>query len=207
MRPQASGGGSGGGGAAVPRLLLHNHSLTSSPTAPQCHKQVNLKYMKKSARDEARAAFKQQAKAAKRAKLDPEQAKGTLALQKEAAAAQAAQQNGAVGSGSEDDDEEGSEGSSSGDDSDAEQSRKQRRLAGAADGVQQQRQRQGAVGQLAIPNGEHCTVLCWRVGSFEAYECHACCWQPCRSGQPGCLSLAPNQLSLPPDCCRQAPQP
>lgn len=35
--------------------------------------QVNLKYMKKSARDEARAAFKQQAKAAKRSKLDPDQ--------------------------------------------------------------------------------------------------------------------------------------
>ena len=51
-----------------PPPLLNPPSPT--PAAP-C--QVNLKYLKKSARDEARAAFKQQAKAAKRAKLDPEQ--------------------------------------------------------------------------------------------------------------------------------------
>jgi hypothetical protein len=46
--------------------------------------------MKKSVRDEARAQYKQQAKANKRTKLDPDLAKGTLALQREAAAAAAA---------------------------------------------------------------------------------------------------------------------
>ena len=44
---------------------------------------LNLKYMKKSARDEAKAAFKQQYKQNKRAKLDPDRAKTTLELQRE----------------------------------------------------------------------------------------------------------------------------
>jgi hypothetical protein len=45
--------------------------------------QVNLKYLKKSARDATKAAFKQQYKQSKRAKLDPDQAKTTLELQRQ----------------------------------------------------------------------------------------------------------------------------
>lgn len=51
---------------------------------------VNLKYLKKSAKDEAKAQFKQQYKQNKRAKLDPDQAKTTLQLQKEQSKAKAA---------------------------------------------------------------------------------------------------------------------
>ena len=50
--------------------LLPAPRLAAAHPLPCPHRvQVNLKYLKKSARDEARAAFKQQAKAAKRSKL------------------------------------------------------------------------------------------------------------------------------------------
>ncbi|PSC68647.1 surfeit locus 6-like protein [Micractinium conductrix] len=101
-------------------------------------KVVNLKYMKKSARDEARAAFKQQHKAVKRAQLDPDTAKTTLELQKEAAAKQAAQQ-AANGAAESDDDSEGG-GSDSG--SDGEGGERQQQQQPGRDGLQ--------VGQLAI---------------------------------------------------------
>lgn len=109
--------------------------------------QINLKYMKKSARDEAKAAFKQQYKAAKRSKLDPDQAKGTLALQKEAAAAASRQQQGQDGSdaeGSGSDDEEHGSGSD-----DDEEPRAQSGGAAAPHA-----QHGTALGQLAIPKGE-----------------------------------------------------
>ncbi|KFM25313.1 Surfeit locus protein 6-like protein [Auxenochlorella protothecoides] len=61
---------------------------------------VNLKYVKKSVRDEAKAAFKAQYKENKKAQLDPDQAKSTLDLQREVAAAAAAEQR-ASGRGNE----------------------------------------------------------------------------------------------------------
>jgi hypothetical protein len=113
--------------------------------------------MKKSARDEAKAAFKQQAKAAKRAKLDPDQAKGTLQLQKEAAAAAAAkqQQNGTAAAASDSDD------SGEGDDSEEEEgaAHERRQQGGAA--LAAPAGHASGVGQLAISKGGHgfCTPL------------------------------------------------
>ena len=117
--------------------------LSAVPLRPLPHiipacQVVNLKYMKKSARDEARAAFKQQHKAVKRAQLDPDTAKTTLELQKEAAAKQAAQQ-AANGAAESDDDSEGG-GSDSG--SDGEGGERQQQQQPGRDGLQ--------VGQLAI---------------------------------------------------------
>ncbi|PRW58169.1 surfeit locus 6-like protein [Chlorella sorokiniana] len=106
---------------------------------------VNLKYLKKSARDEAKAAFKQQYKAAKRAKLDPEQAKGTVQLQREAAErAKERQQNGAAHSDSEE--EDGDSGEDSGSEGEGRAQQHQQ--------AQRGEQQQGAVGRLAIPKGK-----------------------------------------------------
>lgn len=58
--------------AAAQPAAQHPRLATHRPLPP-LPPQVNLKYLKKSARDEAKAALKQQYKAAKRAKLDPEQ--------------------------------------------------------------------------------------------------------------------------------------
>jgi hypothetical protein len=63
---------------------------------------INLKYMKKSERDDARSALKHIAKEAKRKKLDPEAAKSTVELQKAASVKPAT----AVGPSDSDDDEE-----------------------------------------------------------------------------------------------------
>ena len=116
--------------------------------------------MKKSVRDEARAQYKQQAKANKRTKLDPDLVKGTLALQREAAAAAAQQkvQNGGAGgssdSGSDGDDDDGEEGSSG---SEEEEGAAPRRRQQSAEAAQQQGAPGGAagglLGQLAISKG------------------------------------------------------
>jgi hypothetical protein len=104
--------------------------------------------MKKSLRDEAKAAFKQQYKAAKRSKLDPDQAKGTLQLQKEQAAQQ---QNGAVagsedsGSEQEQEDEEDDEEEEGADDASEDGALTAQRQQGGSG--------PGAIGQLAIPQG------------------------------------------------------
>lgn len=102
--------------------------------------------MKKSLRDEAKAAFKQQYKAAKRSKLDPDQAKGTLQLQKEQAAQQ---QNGATA---------GSEDSSSEQEQEEDDEEQEGADGGSEDGAHTAQRQQGgsgpgAVGQLAIPQG------------------------------------------------------
>lgn len=88
------------------------HSFPTYLTAPDllCVLQVNLRFLKRSVRDEARAAFKQQGKLNKRAKLDPDTAKTTLQLQKELAARQQAasgqpSQQGAEGGAAESDGE------------------------------------------------------------------------------------------------------
>lgn len=110
--------------------------------------QVNLKYMKKSARDAAKAAFKQQHKQNKRAKLDPDQAKTTLELQKAAAAAKQAQ----GGAAESDTDDSGGE-----EDNDSE---------GAAPEPQAAAVGPAAAGKLALPTGagrgaewEPCSLL------------------------------------------------
>ena len=104
--------------------------------------QVNVKYLKKSARDEAKAAFKQQHKENKRAKLDPDRPRTTLELQREAA--QRAEASGS----DEDDDDEDASGGGSDDDSDGED-------AGAQPGPQPGRAAPGAAGaQLAFSKGE-----------------------------------------------------
>ena len=150
MRAQTAAGGA---------LCIGQVALTVPYTAPQV---VNLKYMKKSVRDEARAQYKQQAKANKRTKLDPDLAKGTLALQREAAAAAAQQkvQNGGEGGGSDSDagsdgdDADGEEGSSG---SEGEEGVAPRRRQQSAAAAQQQGAPGGAaggvLGQLAISKG------------------------------------------------------
>lgn len=149
------------------------HALTVGKHVPQ----VNLKYMKKSARDEAKAAFKQQYKAAKRSKLDPDQAKGTLALQKEAAAAAARQQQGpgnedSEGSDSDGDAEELGSGSGSGSDDE------HRPQFGGAEPPPAQ---QGtALGQLAIPKGE--SLYKWvdaRAGALDCAPARIACSPVC----------------------------
>jgi hypothetical protein len=68
--------------------------------------QVNLKYLKKSTRDATKAAFKQQYKQNKRAKLDPDQAKTTLELQRQQQQQVAAKaQNGAAESDTDSEEE------------------------------------------------------------------------------------------------------
>jgi hypothetical protein len=96
---------------------------------------VNLKFMKKDEREEAKARFKKQHKQAKRAKLDPEAAKTTLELQ---------QLRGAAGSDDDSDDDDGSEGgggsdageaSSDGEGAQAQQPRRHQPHAGPAPGA------------------------------------------------------------------------
>ncbi|GAB4818093.1 hypothetical protein N2152v2_005139 [Parachlorella kessleri] len=71
---------------------------------------LNLKYMKKSARDEAKAAFKQQYKQNKRAKLDPGRAKTTLELQREQQQQQQQRQQANGQDGAAESDSSGEEG-------------------------------------------------------------------------------------------------
>ena len=137
--------------------------------------------MKKSVRDEAKAAFKQQFKEAKRARLDPDLAAtlgSTLQLQREAAQAQvAARRQDAADEGDEGDDEEDEddsmdEGDGSSEDEGAEASQRLQQ--------QQQQQRGGqqaaaaaaaGVGQLAISKGGG-PQLHSAVGEPQGSFCH-----------------------------------
>ena len=113
---------------------------------------VNLKYLKKSARDEAKAAFKQQYKANKRAKLDPDTAQTTLQLQRAAAAGRAAAAEG----GAAESDSDAEAGGSSGDEGGG---RPPARRAGAAGGGGGGARPGPSAVHLALPSGGCCVGM------------------------------------------------
>lgn len=108
-------------------LVPAKHYFADDAEAP-----VNLKYLKKDAKAAAKAAFKQQYKANKRAKLDPDQARTTLELQ---------QQRAGGGSGAADgtaESDSGSEGEEEG---------------GSPVAARQKQPGAVGAGQLALPTG------------------------------------------------------
>ena len=77
---------------------------------------VDLRFVKRSERDAAKAQFKAQHKEAKRAKFNPETAKGTIDLQKDKAAKEDAAAVAATVADADAASEEGSEGEDQGED-------------------------------------------------------------------------------------------